>query len=675
MDMLSRQLFPGVAGAIFLALTLTGLAQPTPVPAEKSAPPAAEPPPAPTAAPEADRAAAPEKSPADKSQLRRLDQVEPTPDEPRERFNRRRNRNGSGEFPFGDHTVPEGSRMRDVVSILGSTTVEGEIDSDAVSVGGGTFIGRGGKVGGAAVSVLGRLESEGDIRDEAVSVLGSARINGHVGGEAVSVLGNMHLGPNAVIDGDIVVVGGRLTKDPKAIVHGNEVRVPMLGAFGDFEWLTIWVKRCLVYGRPLALGEGLGWAWSIAFSFFAFYVLLALLFSQGIVKCAETLETRPGRSVLASVLTVLLSPVVVVLLAVTVVGALLVPFLGAGLLFAKLFGKAVMLAWIGRRFTKFFGGGPLSHPAVGVLIGGMLVLGLYTIPIVGFLTYQLLTWLGLGVVVYTIVLSMKRDRPPVAGDAASLPPEIPVAPDVPAEASASAVPVESVPSASFAAMGMTAAPAVAAPSVSPGFSGSSAGSVEMPALPEVGPPPVPPSGMRDDFSQGPLPLIPPVTPPTAASVPPPMTPPSRPSIPTAPALPAAVVWRRAGFFIRLGALALDGILIGLIVAFVSGMLPRFLRFHDGPGGWLIALALYGAVMWKHKGTTIGGIVCGLKVVRVDNREIDWATAIVRALGCFLSLAVAGLGFIWVAIDDEKQSWHDKIAGTTVVHVPKGVSLL
>jgi uncharacterized RDD family membrane protein YckC len=136
-----------------------------------------------------------------------------------------------------------------------------------------------------------------------------------------------------------------------------------------------------------------------------------------------------------------------------------------------------------------------------------------------------------------------------------------------------------------------------------------------------------------------------------------------------------VAWPRAGLFIRLAALALDGILIGLVMAFIYGMLPRFMHFRDGPAGWLVVLAIYAAVMWKHKGTTIGGIICGLKVVRVDNRELDWATAIVRALGCFLSLAVAGLGFIWVAIDDDKQSWHDKIAGTTVVHVPKGVSLL
>jgi uncharacterized RDD family membrane protein YckC len=41
----------------------------------------------------------------------------------------------------------------------------------------------------------------------------------------------------------------------------------------------------------------------------------------------------------------------------------------------------------------------------------------------------------------------------------------------------------------------------------------------------------------------------------------------------------------------------------------------------------------------------------------------------------LSLFVAGLGFIWVAFDDECQSWHDKISGTTIVRVPRGISLI
>jgi uncharacterized RDD family membrane protein YckC len=122
---------------------------------------------------------------------------------------------------------------------------------------------------------------------------------------------------------------------------------------------------------------------------------------------------------------------------------------------------------------------------------------------------------------------------------------------------------------------------------------------------------------------------------------------------------------RAGFFIRMGALLLDALLVGIILH----------QFYESARLELIVLAMYGAVMWKLKSSTVGGIICGLQVVRLDGRPIDWPTAIVRALSCFLSLAVVGLGFLWIAIDSESQSWHDKVAGTVVVRAPKGTSLL
>lgn len=116
----------------------------------------------------------------------------------------------------------------------------------------------------------------------------------------------------------------------------------------------------------------------------------------------------------------------------------------------------------------------------------------------------------------------------------------------------------------------------------------------------------------------------------------------------------------------MGALLIDVILVGVVVAIVTS---------GEHGMFLPVLAAYGALMWKLRGTTVGGIVCNLQVVRLDGREIDWSTAIVRALSCFLSLVVAGLGFIWMVFDDEHQTWHDKIAGTVVVRVPRGMSLL
>jgi uncharacterized RDD family membrane protein YckC len=125
---------------------------------------------------------------------------------------------------------------------------------------------------------------------------------------------------------------------------------------------------------------------------------------------------------------------------------------------------------------------------------------------------------------------------------------------------------------------------------------------------------------------------------------------------------------RAGFWIRLAAVVLDAILIGMMCGFLSSIWSGF-------GVFPFWFAAYCVAMWATKATTIGGIICSLKVVRLDDRPIDWGVAVVRGLGGFLSLFVAGLGFIWVAFDDEKQSWHDKIAGTTIVRVPKGTALL
>ncbi len=147
------------------------------------------------------------------------------------------------------------------------------------------------------------------------------------------------------------------------------------------------------------------------------------------------------------------------------------------------------------------------------------------------------------------------------------------------------------------------------------------------------------------------PMPPPVVPVT--SVPPPVAP-LMGLVPEA-ALP------RARFWPRMLAILIDAVLIGALVHMSDAFLP--------------VLGAYAAVFWKFKGSTVGSIIFGFKVVRIDGRPVDWMTAIVRALACFISLIAVGLGFIWIAFDPEKQGWHDKIAGTVVVKLPKGASLV
>ena len=60
-----------------------------------------------------------------------------------------------------------------------------------------------------------------------------------------------------------------------------------------------------------------------------------------------------------------------------------------------------------------------------------------------------------------------------------------------------------------------------------------------------------------------------------------------------------------GFWLRMGALLIDVVLIGVVLR----LLHPLGHFH------LIVLAAYGAIMWKTRGSTVGGMVFDLHVVR------------------------------------------------------------
>jgi uncharacterized RDD family membrane protein YckC len=90
-----------------------------------------------------------------------------------------------------------------------------------------------------------------------------------------------------------------------------------------------------------------------------------------------------------------------------------------------------------------------------------------------------------------------------------------------------------------------------------------------------------------------------------------------------------------------------------------------------PFAWIA----YHIAMWTWRATTMGGIVLGLKLVRLDGKEISFPVALVRGLACCLSAFPLFLGFFWAGWDAERQSWHDKIAGTVIVREPKGSPLI
>ena len=81
---------------------------------------------------------------------------------------------------------------------------------------------------------------------------------------------------------------------------------------------------------------------------------------------------------------------------------------------------------------------------------------------------------------------------------------------------------------------------------------------------------------------------------------------------------------------------------------------------------MLMFVAYNSAMWAWRGTTVGGMICHLRVIRTDGRELAPSDGVVRGMASVVSMAFLGLGWIWAAWDGRRQSWHDRAAGTYVV---------
>jgi uncharacterized RDD family membrane protein YckC len=176
----------------------------------------------------------------------------------------------------------------------------------------------------------------------------------------------------------------------------------------------------------------------------------------------------------------------------------------------------------------------------------------------------------------------------------------------------------------------------------------------VPRGPRAPVPPAPPSppAAADDYVGAPLPIS------EASAIER-----SPPPVPAAPAAASDLAsFPHASFSERLAAFVLDVILV--VIA------HQLLDLTRRDSAIFLLLLGYHIGFWTWKGTTVGGIICQLRVVRVDGAPLRFADALVRGLSSIFSLAVLGLGGLWILKDPERQAWHDKIAGTYVVKVPR-----
>ena len=132
----------------------------------------------------------------------------------------------------------------------------------------------------------------------------------------------------------------------------------------------------------------------------------------------------------------------------------------------------------------------------------------------------------------------------------------------------------------------------------------------------------------------------------------------------------------AGFWIRVGAKLLDGLLL-FAVNMVLGALTALVGVVGGEIAEVIAtvailpfqLALpiaYQTYLVGRYGATLGKMVCGLRVVRSEGQSLTYLRAFGRCFAEYVSAFTLYIGYLIAAFDDQKRTLHDHLCDTRVV---------
>ncbi len=137
--------------------------------------------------------------------------------------------------------------------------------------------------------------------------------------------------------------------------------------------------------------------------------------------------------------------------------------------------------------------------------------------------------------------------------------------------------------------------------------------------------------------------------------------------------------RYGGFWIRFGAVFLDGLImlpVSLILSFAAARLyPAALVYNprNGIAPQLIyqavsftIQAVYDVFFTGRFGGTPGKLICGLRVVRSDGSRVTYARALGRFFAKVVNYFTLTIGFIIAGFDSQKRALHDYMADTRVV---------
>lgn len=130
----------------------------------------------------------------------------------------------------------------------------------------------------------------------------------------------------------------------------------------------------------------------------------------------------------------------------------------------------------------------------------------------------------------------------------------------------------------------------------------------------------------------------------------------------------------AGFWIRLGATILDGLIVSLPLAFIAYLMTGEFEDNMLTGTINMVYPILLPVLWY--GYTVGKRIVGIRIVKVNGEKLGIGAMLLRNIVAGLVyLVTLGIGIIvsafMVGLREDKRSLHDMIAGTYVTYDEPG----
>lgn len=313
-------------------------------------------------------------------------------------------------FCAGQNVTISGTVRGDVLCAAQTITISGTVNGDVraaaqnLSITG--RVDRSATVAAQSFTQSGRSRINGDIsiaadhaslsgqvaRDAALSAQ-NVDINGSIGRNVQAVVPDLSLGSRSVIGGNLHYTSAEdLKMAGGATVEGKTTKTTPKAGDGQKTW-----------------DNGFGWfgAGTLLYFFVAGLVValvLALFFPQAFHAVSGQAIASPGKTALVGLVAVIVVPALILLLMVTVIGIpLALLLLVAWVLIQALAGLAFAY-YLGRLVWR-----RQHNPIVIVLIGSVILLILYLIPIVGFIAFLAAMFFGTGMILRE--LNSRRPAP------------------------------------------------------------------------------------------------------------------------------------------------------------------------------------------------------------------------------------------------------------------------